>query len=419
MGSWYLSLKAFAKGPPQDVENMRKRLSAIMENRDKLNDAGWLRGLFGQELAEIEDIGDDLSDDDAVVNALEGLDYDWSDGADAGSMEFGASSVRDLSAPERFSNALSSCFPRVEFYKIAAGEYLNAGYHTVFPDGDFDESREWDGVFGGRVLGAYISWEYACAEKWLLPGDAPAGARRKARQKADGALMVFEALEYAHGNFDEGDEALVVSGEITEAALSVIYEHLGDGIEKIIFDGERQPGLPENVSEAARNGGVVLENYRGEVRKPPAKKTAARQRLAAAGKPLAVAKPTASKKPATIKNAGAEKPAAKKAANKPSAEKKSLLAGKPVDGEKAVAKKAVVAKKAPKAAAPKKIMAKDAAGKAAKATAKKPSAAKKPVAADKKPAPAKKPAAAKKSTAEEKLAVSKKAVKKPVAKKKA
>ena len=49
MATCELELSITPFGDPQTVETMRKKFSAIMKNRDKLEDADWIRSLFGDE----------------------------------------------------------------------------------------------------------------------------------------------------------------------------------------------------------------------------------------------------------------------------------------------------------------------------------------------------------------------------------
>ena len=138
MARWDYDFVAFVKGAPQEVAKMRERLEVILENQDKLEDADWIRELFGDELSEIANIGDNSTDDDVVVAEFNGFTFNWGTAdIESNPLCFSASD-KDSSEPD-FPGALMNCFPHVEFRVIATG-YISWGCFLNYYDDVFDEN---------------------------------------------------------------------------------------------------------------------------------------------------------------------------------------------------------------------------------------------------------------------------------------
>jgi len=275
MASWDYDMVAFVKGDPEEAVEMRKRLSVILENQDKLEDADWIRELFGDELSEITNIGDELSDDDVVSAEFDGFTFNW-DSIDIDSNPLSFSASDKGSSEPNFAGALMNCFPRVEFKVIATG-YISWGCYIYYFDDDFSDetaTMSWEGSEGEGVLNACKEWRYAEAEEWLLPDDTPKEERAKAQQKKDNAETVFAAFEYAYHNFDTEEGILTVTKAdknyycvssnvpITASLLSVIYEHFGDVLKVMDFSewgSEDVLDIPENIAKAVKDGKLTLE----------------------------------------------------------------------------------------------------------------------------------------------------------------
>jgi len=281
MANWDYDMVAFVKGDPQEVLKMRKRLSVILQELDKLDDADWIRKLFGDELSEIKAIGKNTANDGFVTDTFSGFKYDW-DSIDVveNPLHFDASDMSKR-GPGLFVDALVNCFPRVEFWFITTG-YISWGAYLAYVDDDFDQnsSIEWGEESGGAgVLDAYKKWKYAICEDWILPDNASKEERAKAKQKIEDAEMVFTAFQYVYHFLDTDEGILLIveverdylkgtySVPITEKFLSVIYDQCGDAIKIMDFnsadyggwDDEDLPNIPENIAKAVKDGKLTLK----------------------------------------------------------------------------------------------------------------------------------------------------------------
>jgi hypothetical protein len=128
MATYNTTVDGAYRGNPEDIAYMKKRLSALLENQDKLDDPQWLRELFGEELVEIKEF-DLFEDDDNLgpVNiydeekrsgVFEGFRYKW-DNIDIENLQFnGYSPVNDYSSGdiEVFIRSIKRVFPRIKFH---------------------------------------------------------------------------------------------------------------------------------------------------------------------------------------------------------------------------------------------------------------------------------------------------------------
>jgi predicted DNA-binding WGR domain protein len=214
MASFDISVDGACKGKPEDVANMKRRLSALLEGADT-NDLDAMRELFGDELEEIEGL-DDPEDDDQRQDAFSGLDYEWQN-ADPENLQFsGYGDKRDPGGcVERFLSAVNRVFPRIQFHFISYC-YISWGHYTIFLEGEEDvEDYNWDEGDGGEEKkDSYVNWRLAYREAWLLPDDAPAEIRAAAQKaEADAEANFFVLLAEPYEDEDEDDDAEEESDE--------------------------------------------------------------------------------------------------------------------------------------------------------------------------------------------------------------
>ena len=291
MADWdLLELSVVVGGDTEEVTKMRERLSAIMENRNKLNDADWLRSLFGKELSENANIEDNVDDDEYVTDAFLGFRYNWNEITDHETPKplfFTSVDEQSTQGAVDFVQALWGCFPRVRMSCITTG-YNSSNDEYVAFDNDFVVQggiNSWSGNTGKIVLDAYKEWREAESENDLAPVGISKEDKEKLEQKEEDTKIAFLAVEYAYsflGSECDGvlpidknnielegtyigygrEIAVTVS---SETYISLVYKHYyHEGLLQIIdfSNCEDQPTLPKNVAEAVKKGKIKLEGYK-------------------------------------------------------------------------------------------------------------------------------------------------------------
>jgi hypothetical protein len=194
MAGFDITVDGACAGKTEDVANMKRRLKAILENRDKLDDPQWFRDLFGDELGEIESWGDplDVDDEGSRYSVFGGLFYEWDD-VDVDGLRFSGYSPHSSDQAgyvENFLTALVTVFPRVQFHFIAWC-YISWGGYVIYEGGG--ELYLWDESDGGaEKKDAYVDWKLAERTLRFLPKDAPADVRDAAEKAVKTAEAAFE-----------------------------------------------------------------------------------------------------------------------------------------------------------------------------------------------------------------------------------
>lgn len=295
-------LEVFTKGSTQDIANMRERLFSILKNRSCLNDANWLRNLFGEEFFEIDlhkknKYYGNLDEDGRIIFEFHGFSFTW-DVEDIKENHFSFIALNrdypewDMEDAEDFVRSLKDCFPHIKFYFIRTAYQHDPGHYLAFQDGFdagvFDDNWEaGNGAQNGKqVYDAYKIYKNAVIVEHLLLDSASEEERLETKQKLDFAATIFCAFEYAYQHLLTEEKTLSVGGAsfngsmfnigiddyfgdaVSEKILSVIYDHFHDIIETIDFNcwdnwscEDPLPKLPENIVSAIKSGKVTLVGY--------------------------------------------------------------------------------------------------------------------------------------------------------------
>ena len=269
MAGFDVTVDGAYKGKPEDVANMKRRLSELLDNQDKLDDADWLRELFGDEIDEID--GLDLDDEDSISEYFNGFNIDWGGNrfryegtVDTANLCFAGSPAErhnqtggeEVSA---FLGSIKNVFPRVDFHFISWC-YISWGHYLIFLEDEEDvEEHGWDESDNGEEKkDAYVAWRLAYRDWWLLGDDAPAAKREAAKKAEEEAEAVFERFIF----FDDADREISSEEEALEAVqngLSLKYVPEAQKTEAICLAAVQQDGYTlQYVPEAQKTEALCL-----------------------------------------------------------------------------------------------------------------------------------------------------------------
>jgi Tfp pilus assembly protein PilF len=200
----------------QDILNMKKRLSALLDNQDKLDDPDWLRKLFGEELKEIGHF--DIDDEDSIQGTFGGFNIEWDEKRFRFETDVDDDVLLFVGDPAKkrnqtgavevssFLGAIKTVFPRLDFHFISYC-YIYGGEWVIFIEGEEDEEDfRWDDENNGeKKKDAYVAWRSAYREMWLLEDWVPADKLNTTKEKLQKAEAAFK-LEMFQSLCDECGE---------------------------------------------------------------------------------------------------------------------------------------------------------------------------------------------------------------------
>jgi hypothetical protein len=267
----------YVKGKAQDIAYMQEKLSAIMENRDRLDDEDWLRDLFGDKYDSVassvfnwDDFNSSWNGYEINGNPMNFYCHSYDDEGeddDEEDPEFyeDAPNASFVDALDRFFQCLG-----IDSRILASGRSDDSGndlrYYAFF--GGLDRNGHWSDE---EYLDAYRYWKRAEIAHWLLPDDAPSEERAEAKRKEDVAKTAFDgllhkekALAFIESNPDKFDE--IPDEYKTSAVCLVAIREYGSDCENIPTELQSEEFFIEAV-EINENGKAlkyVPEEYRTE-----------------------------------------------------------------------------------------------------------------------------------------------------------
>ena len=227
MATFYITIDGAYKGDNEDIANMKKRLGAILKDKNILDDGDRLRELFGDELEEIPELND-VDDEKNRNEVFGGLRYKW-EMFNLENLQFEGYSPGKEDTGDyilHFLNTVRDVFSLIEFDFISCC-YYSWGHYTVYIPGDEDEiDYEWDEEDGGeKKKDAYIKWKLAERKLRFLPDDATDADRNTAQKKLDKAEAAFNRInDDEDEENDDNDDNISSGNEGEEEEISNNFE---------------------------------------------------------------------------------------------------------------------------------------------------------------------------------------------------